>query len=240
MNTTDVLGVRFANISLFEAVELGMRAMTERTGKYIVAPDSEMMLAARKRKRLMSAINGAELILPAGSGIVYASHILGIPIKKKITALDYASALMARMGEKGMRLFILSTEPDLLERALKRVRYRYPGIEADGCINGAFASEQELLNYVNQSEPDLLLVCLGTLEQELWMYWNSGNIRAGLMLGYGRELSILAGMTAPIPQKWRDAGFEWLYRLIHEPWLIVRMIKRTGLIFAALGQRLLG
>ena len=238
MNKTDVLGVSFVNASMFEAVEQGIRAMAGHEGKYAVAPDSEMLLAARKSKKLMNAIKGAELVLPAGSGIIYASRILGIPIEKKISAYDYASALMARMGEKNMSVLILTGDEETLKPAIERVARRYPGIRISGCLYGE--DPQAITEAVDQAEPDLLLVGLDTPAQELWMRKNAGKRQVGLMLGFGKELNILAGKMAPVPQKWRDSGFEWLYKLIREPWLILRMLKRTGLIFAALQRRLLG
>ncbi len=240
MNTVDVLGAKFFSGSIYEAVEWAFQAMSGHGGKYVVAPDSELLLAARKKQRLMDAIDGAELVLPAGSGIMYASHILGTPLKEKITALDFASALMARMGENGMRLFILAQEAGLVEPALRNVRGRYPGIRAGGCSRDGCASGRELTERIELFEPDLLLVCLDPPRQELWISRRGGNIKAGLMLGYGNELRILAGAEEEIPQKWREAGYEWLYRLIREPRLILRMLRRTGIIFAAIGRRLLG
>ena len=136
MNTVNILGVNFVNTGILEAVEYGMRAMEGREAKYIVAPDSEMMLAARKSKRLMKAIQGAELVLPEGSGIIYSSHILGMPIKRKICAIDYASALMARMSEKHKRVFLLGADEETAKLAAERIGARYPGIVMAGSSSG--------------------------------------------------------------------------------------------------------
>lgn len=240
MNRTDILGVRFVNAELLEAVEDGMRAMSERAGKYVVAADSEMLLASRKKKSLRLAVNGAALVLPADSGILCASYILGIPLKKKYNVMDYSSALMARMSEKGRSVYLLGGDEEQLSQAEKRLKERYPGIVLAGREAGNGQTEEQMLQAVNAVQPDLLLVCFGTPGQELWMYHNSGEAKAGLMLGYGRELKSLAGVEDPVPKKWRDAGFEGLYRLIREPRQLLRLLRRCDVFFLALWRRLTG
>ena len=240
MNTTEVLGVHFVSSGILEAVDSGMRAMEEREASYVVAPNSEMMLAARKSKRLMRAIQGAALILPEGSGIIYSSYILGIPIKRKITAQDYVSALMARMSEKQRSVFILGGEEETAALAEERIRARYPGIVIAGKDRRHYDTDEELFDTVNQANPDLLLVCFDTPRQELWMSRNRESIKAGLMVGFGKELKIVAGVTPQVPQKWRDGGYEWLYKMIKEPSSILRVAKRAALLLAAVKRRLIG
>ncbi len=240
MNVINVLGINFLNETIREAVEHGIQAIEEHRSAYVVAPDSEMLLAAKKNRRLMQAIDDAELILPEGNGIICASHILGMPIKHRICAIDFAAALMARMSEKGMSVFVLGTETELVELAVETIQHRYPGIDIAGSDDGYYTMEYDLFEAINSAKPDLLLVAYGMPKQEIWMRRNRENISTGLMLGFGESLKILAGTTTRAPKRWRDSGFEWLYRLIKEPWRIVRMLKQSQVIFSALWRRVLG
>lgn len=240
MNLTNVLGFKFANSDIVEAVEQGMRLMEERKSLYVVAPNTELLQQAGKNKRLKAAIDNAALVLPEGNGIIYASHILGMPIKNRISADDYASALMARMSEKGMSVFIICDDQDLQELAAERMSLRYPGLKIVGADGDYYSNDIELIDGINSYKPDLLLVCHGSPRQELWMYRNREQVETGLMLGYGEGLKLLAQVKERAPKRWRDSGFEWLYWLIKEPKRIPRMIKRTGLIFSAIWYRLAG
>lgn len=103
----------------------------------MAALGTEQLQAARRDGRLMEAVRGAELILPQGSGILCASHILGLPLKGRISALDFASALMARMSEKGMSIFIVGPDTELVELAEEKIKSRYPGIIAAGSDGGS-------------------------------------------------------------------------------------------------------
>lgn len=240
MREINVLGVSFLNESIQEAVEHGMVAMDEHKCAYAVAPDSEMLLEAKKNRRLMAAIDKAALVLPEGNGIICASHILGMPIEHRICAIDFASALMARMSEKGMSVFILGTDTDIVEPAADNIRARYPGLRIVGSDDGYYTMDSDIIDAVNEAKPDLLLVAYGMPKQEIWMYRNRDALDAGLMLGFEGGLKMLAGVTKRAPKRWRDSGFEWLYRLVKEPWRLVRMLRQSQVVFTALWRRAFG
>ncbi len=240
MNTTEVLGFSFVSSGFMEAVESGMRAMERREAAYIVAVDSEKLLEARKNKRMEAAVRGAALLLPEGSGVLYASHILGLPLDRRISMQDYASALMARMSEKGRQVALIAQEGPAAGQAAEKIRSRYPGIAAESFLRADYDNNWELLDAVNVWEPDLLLVGFGSPKQELWMQRNREFVRAGLMLGFGKELPILAGLVPPVPQKWREGGTEWVYRMLKEPRGLLRTVKNSGVVLAAVKKRLIG
>ena len=109
-----------------------------------------------------------------------------------------------------------------------------------GSDRGGYETDEELLAAVNAAEPDLVLVCFGTPGQELWMNRSRGELKAGLLLGYGRELELLAGLAPQVPQKWRDGGFEWMYKMLREPGNFLKVAKRAALLLIALKRRLFG
>ena len=240
MKYTDVLGVNFLNGSIGEAVEKALRVALEHRSAYIVAPDSELMLAARKDNLLMKALNGAEFCLPEGNGVMYSSDILGNHIQNRICALDFAAALMARMSENNMSFFILGEDYDEVESAAINISTRYPGLRLAGTDDGYFNIEQELIDSINAAKPDLLLVGYGSPKQEKWMARNKESLDVGLMLGFGDELPVAAGSAERAPKRWRESGFEWLYWLEKDPRRIGRMAKRSKLVFTAMWRRLFG
>ena len=240
MKYTDILGVNFINGSIEEAVEKALRVAEEHRSAYVVAPDSEMMIAAGKDLRYMRTIQEADLCLPEGNGVMYAANILGSPLKSRISALDFASALMARMAEKNMSIFILGRDYDMVETAGLNIQNRYPGIELVGTDDGYFDNEIELYELINKANPDLLLVGYGSLVQEKWMNKSKNELNVGLMIGFGDELPVVAGSAERAPKRWRDSGFEWLYWLLKDPKRFGRMVKRTNIVFTAAWRRLVG
>lgn len=240
MRRTDILGVKYDNITLVEAVERAMRITEAHECAYAVTPNSEIVLEACKNRALSTAIEGAELVLADGIGVIYASHILGTPLKQKVNGIDFASALMARMSAAGQSVYLFGAKPGVAELAAKNISNRYPGLRVVGTSDGYFADDTEIIEKINAAAPDLLIVCLGFPKQEIWMHQNAGKLNVGLMAGLGGTLDVYAGVAELAPQKWRDMGFEWLYRLIKDPKRIKRMIKLPGIIFMSLWYRIKG
>lgn len=242
MNRIDVLGIEFDNIDIVEAVERAMRLMDEHCHAYVVTPNPEIVLESRKNKGLSAAVRSADMVLPDGVGVIYASHILGTPIKNRIPGIDFASALLARMSESEKKIFLLGAKPGVAELAAQRLTERYPGLLVCGVNDGYFdqADNEFLVKKINSAAPDLVVVCLGSPKQEIWMKNNAQQLDVGLMIGLGGTLDVYAGVVERAPRRWRSMGLEWLYRLIKEPKRIKRMIKLPGILFAALWRRIGG
>ncbi len=240
MNQTKILAVPFANAGIAECVEYAMQQMEQEGASYVVAPDSVMMHELQKNKRLRNAVYQADLILPAGNGIVVASRILGTPIHSRVPVLDFSSALLARMGEKGMRVFLLGEEYETVELARENLSQRYPGLKLSSGDTVYYANEDDLTDVISQEQPDLLLVSMESPRQEQWLCRMQERTQAGLMLGIGENLKVYAGQMPIAPKAWRDSGFDWLYWILREPKRLVRVAKQAWILYAALWRRLFG
>lgn len=226
MNRINILGIKYCDIDITEAVERSVRSIETRRGGYIVVPDSDLALAARRNRRLMSAIRGAELILPGDRGVFIASRILGLPLHYKMSAPDFASALLARLSGCAKSVFLVGARKQTVQYAADRIVERYPGIQIAGTADGRFVDDTEIIDEINAASPDLLLVCLSSPKQELWLSEVSQELNAGLSLGVGAVLE---------EQSARRAGF--FERLMREP---KRTLKIPRMILAALWKRIAG
>ena len=125
-------------------------------------------------------------------------------------------------GERVRRVFALGG-------AHTRTAYTASLEEADSFLEKAAAAG-----------PDLLMVCLGSPKQELWMSAHAGRLNAGLMAGLGGSLDVFAGRVERAPEAWRRLGLEWLYRVIKEPKRLGRVMKLPLFVVEAAGQRAKG
>lgn len=240
MNRTEILDIEFADASLPEAVEYALRLMAARSGEYIVAANTDFVHRYHGNKRFKYAVDSASLVLPEGNGVMLASQILGSQLSHRISAIDFCSALLARMSEKGMSLFVLGTDPDTVESACDNITARYPGIRLSGSEDGYYSNDEDIVDLINELSPDLVLVCHGSPRQEIWMKRYGASLNVGLMLGLGEGLKFYAGIKERAPKRWRDSGYEWFYWLVKHPERIFSMLKRLWIVFAALQRRFLG
>lgn len=236
MKRTVVLGTEIDSLTMEQAVDRAMKLMEGHNGAYVVTPNSEMLVRAMDCPELRMALQGAALSLPDGVGVLLASHILGMPIPRRLTGIDFASRLMDTMARTEKSVFLLGARPGVAERAAQRLKRRYPGLIVVGTNSGYFAPEEErdLIARINAAAPDLLLVCLGSPKQELWMAQHSAQLSAGLMAGLGGALDVFAGRIRRAPKLWRRLGLEWLYRLLCQPRRLLRILSVPRLFWVAI------
>ena len=98
--------------------------------------------------------------------------------------------------------------------------------------NDRLATTQDLIQKINSSSADFLFVALGPITQEKWIYRNLPNLRVKLAIGLGGTFDYLAGKRPLAPNFLRFTGLEWLWRLVTQPWRVLRITKGViGLIY---------
>ena len=105
-NKVNILGVNVDKVNIEEAVDAIFNMLDERRSHSIFTPNSEIILEAYKNKAFCDILNNADLLTADGIGVVYASKILGNPIKSRAAGYDIACGLIDRIAETGHRLYL--------------------------------------------------------------------------------------------------------------------------------------
>src|SRR5690606_37338007 len=112
----------------------------------------------------------------------------------------------------------------------------YEGLEIVGVYSGSPAPEEEanIVEMVNQSGADILLVAYGAPKQDKWIARNMPRLKVKMAMGVGGSFDFIAGRVPRAPEWMRDYGLEWVYRLYKEPWRIGRMLRLPRFIVAVI------
>lgn len=237
---TDILGVGFDDLTLDEAVARGAALLGGQGTHYVVTPNPELVDRARREEPFRAALNGADLVLPDGIGVVYAAKILGRPLKGRCPGIDFAAGLMGEMARERKRLYLLGAKPGVAETAAARLEASYPGLVICGAHDGYFREDEAVAEGVRESGADVVFVCLGAPKQEYWMVKYGPATGAKLLCGLGGSLDVFAGVVERAPESWQRLGLEWLYRLKKEPKRIGRMVRLPLFLVSAVGARVKG
>ena len=138
---TEILGVGFDDLTLAEAVAAGRALLDGQGCHYVVTPNPELVNTARADPAFREALNGADLVLPDGIGVVYAAKILGRPLKGRCPGIDFAAGLMAEMAREGRRLYLLGAKPGVAQAAARNLEAKYPGLNICGVHDGYFQDD---------------------------------------------------------------------------------------------------
>ena len=221
----DVLGVGFDNVTMAEAVERGMALLHSEGAHYVVTPNPEIVETCRENGAAKAAVNGADLVLPDGIGIIKGAAMLGTPLKEKTPGIEFAAHILERMAGEGLSLYLLGAKPGVAEQAAEKLSAQYPGLKIAGTHDGYFKEDGPVVEDIRRSGADCVFVCLGAPKQEFWMAKNGSATGARLLCGLGGSLDVFAGTVERAPKFFCDHGLEWFYRLCKEPKRIGRMMK---------------
>ena len=221
----NVLGVGFDNVTMDEAVDRGMELLHSPGTHCVVTPNPEIVEVCRENLAARQAVNGADLVLPDGIGVVKGAKMLGTPLKEKVPGIEFAAGLMERMAAEGRSLYLLGAKPGVAETAGEKLAAKYPGLKIAGTQDGYFQEDGPVVEDIRRSGADCVFVCLGAPKQELWMSRHGQATGARLLCGLGGSLDVFAGVVERAPKFWSDHGLEWFYRLCKNPWRAKRMMK---------------
>lgn len=92
---------------------------------------------------------------------------------------------------------------------------------------------------IRQMSCDILFVAFGPPKQEKWIYKNLPNIDVKVAIGVGGAFDFISGRVRRAPLWVRRIGFEWLFRLIIQPWRAKRQTALIKFVFLVLKERFL-
>ena len=106
---TEVLGIRYDNVTMAEALDATRTFLQSDASGYVVTPNAEIAYEALHSEALCRVLNDAQLVLPDGAGVVLASKLVRSPLKQKVAGFDFAMQLLPVLAELGLRLFLLGS-----------------------------------------------------------------------------------------------------------------------------------
>lgn len=235
MQDIQILGTRIDNLDMDNSVQIIKNAVLAGTKLRIVTANPEMVYLAARDDKLQQAINGADLVLPDGIGVIWAAKRQGVNLKERVTGIDLTYRLLEEGNRKGWRIFLLGARPGIAETAVFKLYTRYPCITF-GCYHGYFSKEDEaeVISRIKKFTADVLLVGLGSPLQEYWLAENRE--LAGVSMGIGGTIDVLAGKVQRAPRWVRKLGLEWLYRLARDPARIKRQKNLPRYVLEVLRQ----
>ncbi|HHV46574.1 MAG TPA: WecB/TagA/CpsF family glycosyltransferase [Tissierellia bacterium] len=247
MEKISIFGINIDNITFYDATELVKEYLNGNTLKAICTPNTEIVMAARDDAYLKNLINGFDLIIPDGIGLIYGSRIRKKPLKERVTGFDLSVNMLEIADEKGYSIFLLGGKEGVAKKASENIIKKYPNIKIAGVHNGYFKGshngykdhdeEMKVIEMINSSKPDIIFVGLGFPKQEIWISENRHRIYGKVIIGNGGTMDILSGNAKRAPVAFQRLGLEWLYRLMKEPSRIRRQMALPKFILAVIFNR---
>jgi N-acetylglucosaminyldiphosphoundecaprenol N-acetyl-beta-D-mannosaminyltransferase len=246
VNRIDVMGCAVDDLTLEETLRVVEGFIAEGTPHQHVVVNVDKLLKARRDPELRRIINRCDLVNADGMPVVWASRLLGTPLKERVAGIDLFEALVARAAEKGWRPYFLGAREEIVQRVAGLYRARYPTLDIAGHRNGYWNREDDeaVATAIREARADLLFVAISSPRKEEFLARWQGHMRVPFAMGVGGSFDVVAGLTSRAPVWMQKSGLEWFYRFLQEPRRMFRRYFVQGMAFfpllgAALARRLL-
>ncbi|KKR88260.1 MAG: Teichoic acid biosynthesis protein [Candidatus Wolfebacteria bacterium GW2011_GWB1_41_12] len=228
-----ILGVGVIDVSFNTILEYLVKKLKNEGKKfYLVTPNPELLMIARRDESYKKVLNNAELALPDGIGVVIAGKILGKPLKARITGVDFVYNFCNAIAKQPITVGFLGGGPNVAEKASKCLIKKYPGLKV-GFAYEDWPPQSVVSSQESVVSCDLLFVAFGSPKQEKWIAENLDMLPVKAAMGVGGAFDFISGKVRRAPKFVRGLGLEWLFRLAIQPWRIKRqvaLIKFTALV----------
>ena len=218
----DILGVGVHALTRATAVTEIAAALAARRRGYVCVTGVHGLMEAQDDPAFRHILNGAYLVTPDGMPTVWIGRIRGHARMERVYGPDLMLQVCARSVRAGWTHYLFGGRPGVAERLEATLTTRFPGLRVVGTETPPFrlltaAEEDALAARVAAARPDLLWVGLGTPKQERFMAGMVGRLDATLMVGVGAAFDVHTGGMRDAPGWVKQAGLQWLHRLVQEP-----------------------
>lgn len=237
--TVDILGVSIDCVTMHQAVETVKGFLLEDRVHTIYTPNAEILMCAQRDSHLKSILNQSDLVVADGAGVVLAARILGLDLPEKVSGIDLVKNSLFMDAGRKVRYYLFGSKPGVAEAAAENMLKASSRIEIAGCSHGYHPpeKEKEIIDLINSTNADILLVALGAPKQEKWIHEHKKDLNVRVCMGVGGSLDVLSGRTKPTPEFLRRHGLEWLHRLYKEPWRYKRMMDLPRFMLRVLAAK---
>lgn len=219
----ELFGIKFDNLTMEEAME--------KIKGFVALPYSEFVVRAQKDKEFRDILNQADFCLCESKGLRLMARLLGKKLKQEINGIE----LIYKICDKFQKVFLFGGTQEAVEKTKEKLGDKVTGYE-----NG-YQDFDEVIQKINQAQPDVLLVGLGSPKQEKFIAENLSKMPSvKLAIGIGGAFDFISGRVKRAPKFIQKIYLEWLWRLMIQPQRISRIFKGVfGLICLTLKYMIL-
>jgi N-acetylglucosaminyldiphosphoundecaprenol N-acetyl-beta-D-mannosaminyltransferase len=189
---------------------------------------------AQENPQYYDALRKADILLNDGIGLKLASYFRGIRFRENMNGTDMIPKIISLAAREGKKVFFLGARDGISQKAANTARQQNPDLMVSGTYQGFFSDEEEklLIERINNSGTDVLIIGMGVPKQELWAIKNQKLLHnVKLIIAGGAILDFLSGNVSRAPVWMRNAGMEWVFRLILEPGRMWRRYLVGNVVF---------
>lgn len=181
---------------------------------------------AGRESRFAESLRSADLVYCDGAGIMLGARMHGYMIPERLSVMDWFDDFLAAIGRSRRSVFLLGDEDGVAGKCVQRILRGHPSVQVAGYHHGYFdphgSDNSTVVDLINASAADILLVGMGMPRQEYWIDDNLGQLSSRVLVPVGAAFRWYSREARVAPRWVSHAGLEWMWRLAHQPLRLAR------------------
>jgi N-acetylglucosaminyldiphosphoundecaprenol N-acetyl-beta-D-mannosaminyltransferase len=216
-------GLPFDAIDLTKTLSHLRYAKQSKTTCFLTTPNLNFLALSLEDTEFRNSVIYSDLVIADGAPIVWMAKLVGIPIRERVAGSTLFEAIGKEQRRK-MAVYFFGGQDGVGEMASKRINEKSTGLTCVGHYSPGFGSLDEMSNSkiiddINFSAADFLVVALGAKKGQAWIVNNLQKIKIPLVSHLGAVINFESRLLKRAPIGFQKLGFEWLWRIKEEPHL---------------------
>ncbi len=215
------MGLRLSPANALDVLQFAGNVIREGKKAIILHLNIHGAVLALRRPWMFDFYNQASMVVCDGDGVRLGLRLLDQDPPPKIPITRWIWELAAFCEEQKFRLYLLGARKDVIAKAAEHLIETHPRLVIAGYHDGYFPKKgpenDRVISEMNETRPDVLLVCFGMPEQEKWIMRNQEKLNAKVIIPGGAVMDYVAGKLGKAPVWMVRHHLEWLFRIWQEP-----------------------
>ena len=184
---------------------------------FVITANPEIISIGATDLEMEVALRNSSYIIADGIGVAKA---IKWKLKKKCernTGIELVWHILDIANEKSLSCFFYGAKKEVLEDVLRLIEEKYPQIRVLDAVDGYSQDKEFVRKKVVESKADIILIALGTPNQEKFINSFYDKIDKGVCVGVGGSFDVIGGHVKRAPQFFVRNNLEWLYRITMQP-----------------------
>lgn len=216
-------GLPFDAIDLTHTISRLRDAKHTKTPCFLTTPNLNFLALSQQDADFRNSVLHSDLVIADGAPIVWLARLLGIPIRERVAGSTLFETLGKDTREK-MKVYFFGGPTGVAAEASARINKQSTGLTCVGYHSPGFGtveemSEKAIIDNINISDADFLVVALGAKKGQAWIVNNLHKIKIPLVSHLGAVVNFEAKRLKRAPVALQKMGLEWAWRIKEEPHL---------------------
>lgn len=217
-----ILGLPYDLINLHETAKQIEEMIEHQEDCFLSTPNLNFAIACQHDADFYQSVVDSDLSIADGMPLIWIAKLLGIPITERVAGSSLFEKLSSSPRTNKIKVFFFGGEQGVAKSAFVQLNANSVGMIGCGFYDPGFVkvddmSKPDVIDMINASQPDFLVIALGAKKGQAWIQKNRHQLNAPVISHLGAVINFVAGSLERAPILWQRLGLEWLWRIRQEP-----------------------